>query len=125
MGRSRYFCDHCCTSYPYSREARKKHNGGSNHSLCRKLHYDKFKSNKQKYDEIKTKQMCRNYLIKKECSYGDSCKHSHLTSEDLENLRIQAELEVTIAEYGAPPSAMLLDADQRKVDEFLLSLGLA
>ena len=43
MGR-KFYCDVCNTSFPYSIEARKKHQRGYQHVNASKIHYHNFKS---------------------------------------------------------------------------------
>ena len=42
MGKSRYYCNYCDTSFPDSREGRKKHNTGLVHQKLKDAHYKQF-----------------------------------------------------------------------------------
>ncbi|XP_042881656.1 zinc finger matrin-type protein 5-like [Penaeus japonicus] len=83
----RYYCDYCDRSFPYSVEARKKHINGYQHQKLRTLHYNQYKTAKEKLQEESGKEKCRRFYSGQECSFGDACIYSHLTTGDLNKLR--------------------------------------
>ncbi|KAK7080591.1 Zinc finger matrin-type protein 5, partial [Halocaridina rubra] len=85
----RYYCDYCDASYPYSVEARKKHGQGHFHQKLKKLHYEKFKSSKEKLKYELQREKCKSFHSGRQCLYGNSCIYSHLTATDFENLHYQ------------------------------------
>lgn len=83
----RYYCDYCDRSFPYSVEARKKHINGYQHQKLRTLHYNQFKTAREKLQEELGKEKCRRFHSGQECSFGDACIYSHLTVGDLNKLK--------------------------------------
>lgn len=111
MGRSRYMCDHCCKSFPYNRMARKKHFGGLNHSLAAKAYYAQFSSPQDAYTRESAKPTCRNFRNKAFCLFGESCRNSHLSPQQLEQMRLEADHARVLEEFGPPPPAVTPDSE--------------
>ncbi|XP_068219924.1 zinc finger matrin-type protein 5-like [Palaemon carinicauda] len=89
----RFYCDYCDASYPYSVEARKKHDQGHYHQKLKKLHYDNFQTAKERLECELQKEKCRNFHSGRQCHYGESCIYSHLTAADIEHLKKNALIE--------------------------------
>ncbi|KAG7170044.1 zinc finger matrin-type protein 5-like [Homarus americanus] len=103
MGK-RYYCDYCDRTYPYSVEARKKHAFGHYHQKLKTLHYDQFKSAKERLQDELSKEKCRRFHSGQECSFGDTCIYSHLTVADICSLKHQAKEEDNAARKRKLPT---------------------
>ncbi|XP_042365834.1 zinc finger matrin-type protein 5 [Plectropomus leopardus] len=92
MGK-RYYCDYCDRSFQDNMHNRKKHLNGVQHHRAKKAWYDYFRdSSAILYDE-QTKKPCRKFLQKGICDFGPNCRFSHMSEEDLFNLKRQVEDE--------------------------------
>lgn len=90
VGR-RYYCYHCDVSFPYSREARKRHAGGLVHSKIAEQHYMQYHTCTQRYEQARNKEPCRQFLSGRGCKYADQCIYSHASQQELEDLRLQGQ----------------------------------
>jgi len=122
MGRSRYTCYHCDTSFPYNREARIRHYTGTNHQRRVRQHYAQFASVKERYHAEMAREVCRNYRNKGYCHFGVSCRNSHLQEAELLSLKRQAKQEEFLDEYGPPPPPLLEKTDAAAVAAFLADM---
>ncbi|XP_073527741.1 zinc finger matrin-type protein 5 [Phyllobates terribilis] len=92
MGR-RYFCDYCDRSFQDNLHNRKKHLNGVQHQRSKKAWYDVFRDASQILAEEETKKLCRRFLQTGLCDFGPSCHFSHMTAQDLDELKSHAEAE--------------------------------
>ncbi|XP_053324549.1 zinc finger matrin-type protein 5 isoform X2 [Spea bombifrons] len=90
MGR-RYFCDYCDRSFQDNLHNRKKHLNGVQHQRSKKAWYDFFRDASEVLAEEQTKKPCRRYLQSGQCDFGPGCRFSHMTVEDLDDLKAQVE----------------------------------
>lgn len=97
MGK-RYYCDYCDRSFQDNMHNRKKHLNGVQHHRAKKAWYDHFRdSSAILYDE-QAKKACRKFLQKGICDFGPNCRFSHMSEEDMDNLKRQIEDERRIRE---------------------------
>ncbi|KAM9338057.1 zinc finger matrin-type protein 5 [Symphorus nematophorus] len=100
MGK-RYYCDYCDRSFQDNMHNRKKHLNGVQHHRAKKAWFDHFRdSSAILYDE-QTKKPCRKFLQKGICDFGPNCRFSHMSEEDLFNLKRQVEDERQLREDSA------------------------
>merc|ERR1719154_1014443 len=101
--------------------ARKKHFGGLNHSLAAKAYYAQFSSSQDAYTRESAKPTCRNFRNKAFCLFGESCRNSHLSPQQLEQMRLEADHARVLEEFGPPPPAGVA-SDAEAVAAFLQEL---
>lgn len=92
MGK-RYHCDYCDKTFPDSASNRKKHLQGTYHMRMKKLHYDAFLDAASVLKAEATKKPCRRFQQTGACDYGNACKFTHLTPNELAELAARAEAE--------------------------------
>jgi len=119
MGRSRYFCHHCGVSFPYTREARRQHFSGVQHTDRARQHYQQHETPQQRYQRHRDMKPCRDFARRGECNFGDRCKYLHKTQREMEMLRLQAEHAAMVEEYGPPPCLPPPGGDAAAVAHFL------
>ncbi|XP_066980195.1 zinc finger matrin-type protein 5-like [Macrobrachium rosenbergii] len=107
----RFYCDYCDASYPYSVEARKKHSQGHYHQKLKKLHYDHFKTAKERLEHELQKEKCRNFHSGRQCHYGESCIYSHLTAVDIEHLKMNVLVEEDQTRLAKLPTLQMKGAE--------------
>ncbi|XP_056384671.1 zinc finger matrin-type protein 5 isoform X2 [Hyla sarda] len=91
MGR-RYFCDYCDRSFQDNLHNRKKHLNGVQHQRSKKVWYDLFRDASEILAEEGSKKLCRRFLQRGQCDFGNSCRFSHMTAEDVEALKARVEV---------------------------------
>ncbi|KAA0193416.1 hypothetical protein HAZT_HAZT000220 [Hyalella azteca] len=125
MGR-RYYCYYCNTSFPYSREGRLKHCSGHVHARLRARHYEQYETARQRYHTQLSKEKCRKHQSSQGCPFGDECIYSHMTHEQLEMLRLAAQDEAVLEEYGPLPcqltSSLTCPSTSEEADSLILSI---
>lgn len=104
MPGRRYYCYYCDVSFPYSREARKRHNGGHTHARLETQHYQQYQNARERYNTEIKREKCRKFLSGKGCNFGEECIYSHTTPQELQELRLKCEQETILEEYGPLPS---------------------
>jgi len=120
MGRHRYHCSHCNTSFSYTTQARRQHYAGAAHRMRAAQHYQRHSSAAQRYAVACERAPCRQHASAAGCSYGESCKYSHVLPEELQRMRREAEEESLLEEYGPLPSpAATLCSDPCSVQRLL------
>ncbi|XP_068430222.1 zinc finger matrin-type protein 5 [Clinocottus analis] len=92
MGR-RYYCDYCDRSFQDNMHNRKKHLNGVQHHRAKKAWYDYFRDSSAILCDEQTKKPCRKFLQKGICDFGPNCRFSHMSEEDMFNLKKQADDE--------------------------------
>lgn len=92
MGK-RYYCDYCDRSFQDNMHNRKKHLNGVLHHRAKKAWFDHFKDLHVILQEEQAKKPCRRFLQKGVCDFGENCRFSHMSEEDLLNLQRQVEGE--------------------------------
>ncbi|XP_019938094.1 zinc finger matrin-type protein 5 [Paralichthys olivaceus] len=92
MGR-RYYCDYCDRSFQDNMHNRKKHLNGVQHHRAKKAWYDHFRDLAAILQDEQAKKPCRKFLQKGICDFGPNCRFSHMSEEDLFNLKTQVEDE--------------------------------
>ncbi|KAF7666292.1 hypothetical protein LDENG_00114120 [Lucifuga dentata] len=92
MGR-RYYCDYCDRSFQDNMHNRKKHLYGVQHQRAKKAWFDHFRDSAAILYDEQAKKPCRKFLQKGICDFGPNCRFSHMSEEDLANLKRQAEDE--------------------------------
>lgn len=102
----RYYCHYCDTSFPYSKDGRKRHLTGHNHVKLKQAYYLQFSSAQEQLQATLSKDKCRRFTSGQGCNYGDTCIYSHLTPTEIEPLKRLAEKESVIEEYGNLPSML-------------------
>jgi len=120
MGRHRYYCSHCDTSFPYTPRARQQHYTGAPHRAQAARHYRAYRTAAQRLREEEGREGCRQHA-RGACCYGDACKYSHVTPGELEQLTKEAREEAVLAEYGPLPSSPPSD-DSAAVERLLSSV---
>uniref|UniRef100_A0A8P4K7S9 Zinc finger matrin-type protein 5 n=1 Tax=Dicentrarchus labrax TaxID=13489 RepID=A0A8P4K7S9_DICLA len=90
MGR-RYYCDYCDRSFQDNMHNRKKHLNGVQHHRAKKAWFDHFRDSSAILHDEQTKKPCRKFLQKGICDFGPNCRFSHMSEEDLFNLKRQVE----------------------------------
>lgn len=110
MGK-RYYCDYCDRSFQDNMHNRKKHLNGVQHHRAKKAWFDNFKDSAAILLEEQAKKPCRKFLQKGICDFGPNCRFSHMTEEDLFNLKCQVEAENYVREDRTLPD--------RSIEEWL------
>ncbi|ESO12320.1 hypothetical protein HELRODRAFT_146232, partial [Helobdella robusta] len=82
----RYYCDYCDKSFADNPTNRKNHLSGVQHKIAKQNHYDQFKDPKIILMENFSKKPCHKFQQDGVCRFGEVCKYSHLTSNDIEYL---------------------------------------
>lgn len=105
MGK-RFYCDYCDKSFPYNIQNRKKHFEGLQHQNNRNAFFSKFKGTKNRLFNLfnryvfklilkepkeilleeSIKKPCFRFFTTGDCQFGDQCRSSHKTIEELESL---------------------------------------
>lgn len=70
---------------------RKKHLNGIQHHRAKKAWFDHFKDSASILYDEQAKKPCRKFLQKGICDFGPNCRFSHMSEEDLFNLKRQVE----------------------------------
>ncbi|XP_007568260.1 zinc finger matrin-type protein 5 [Poecilia formosa] len=86
MGK-RYYCDYCDRSFQDNMHNRKKHLNGVQHHRAKKAWYDQFRDYAAVLHDEQIKKPCRKFLQKGICDFGPNCRFSHMSEEDLFNLK--------------------------------------
>uniref|UniRef100_A0A4W6CRR5 Zinc finger matrin-type protein 5 n=2 Tax=Lates calcarifer TaxID=8187 RepID=A0A4W6CRR5_LATCA len=92
MGK-RYYCDYCDRSFQDNMHNRKKHLNGVQHHRAKKAWFDNFRDYAAILYDEQTKKPCRKFLQKGICDFGPNCRFSHMSEEELFNLKRQVEDE--------------------------------
>ncbi|KAA8584605.1 zinc finger matrin-type protein 5 [Etheostoma spectabile] len=92
MGK-RYYCDYCDRSFQDNMHNRKKHLNGVQHHRAKKAWYDSFRDSSAILCDEQTKKPCRKFLQKGICDFGPNCRFSHMSEEEMFNLKRQVEDE--------------------------------
>ncbi|XP_029372099.1 zinc finger matrin-type protein 5 [Echeneis naucrates] len=92
MGK-RYFCDYCDRSFQDNMHNRKKHLNGVQHHRAKKAWFDLFRDSAAILHDEQSKKPCRKFLQKGFCDFGPNCRFSHMSEEDMMNLKRQVEDE--------------------------------
>ncbi|XP_053705723.1 zinc finger matrin-type protein 5 [Synchiropus splendidus] len=92
MGK-RYYCDYCDRSFQDNMHNRKKHLNGVQHHRAKKAWFDRFKDTSAILQDEQAKKPCRQFLFKGYCDFGPNCRFSHMTEEDLANLKRRVDDE--------------------------------
>ncbi|XP_069475384.1 zinc finger matrin-type protein 5 isoform X2 [Ambystoma mexicanum] len=108
MGK-RYFCDYCNRSFQDNLHNRKKHLFGVQHQRSKKVWYDFFRDAAAILADEQNKKPCRKFLQTGECDFGNNCRFSHMTEDDVQQLT--AHIEV-LRQQKLPFSSSLLDGHQ-------------
>uniref|UniRef100_I3K8V5 Zinc finger matrin-type protein 5 n=1 Tax=Oreochromis niloticus TaxID=8128 RepID=I3K8V5_ORENI len=90
MGK-RYYCDYCDRSFQDNMHNRKKHLNGVQHHRAKKAWFDNFRDSAAILNDEQEKKPCRKFLQKGICDFGFNCRFSHMTEEELFNLKRQVE----------------------------------
>lgn len=72
---------------------RKKHLNGVQHHRAKKAWFDNFRDSAAILNDEQEKKPCRKFLQKGICDFGFNCRFSHMTEEELFNLKRQVEDE--------------------------------
>lgn len=72
---------------------RKKHLNGVQHHRAKKAWFDHFRDTAAFLYDEQTKKPCRKFLQKGICDFGPNCRFSHLSEQELFNLKRQVEDE--------------------------------
>ncbi|XP_063229723.1 zinc finger matrin-type protein 5-like [Bacillus rossius redtenbacheri] len=88
MGK-RYYCDYCDRSFVDGLDARKKHLKGYMHARLRKEYYESIRDARTILSEESLKTRCRRFRNSGECPFGNNCKYTHFSPEDLQALEQQ------------------------------------
>ncbi|XP_032425816.1 zinc finger matrin-type protein 5 [Xiphophorus hellerii] len=92
MGK-RYYCDYCDRSFQDNMHNRKKHLNGVQHHRAKKAWFDQFRDSAAVLHDEQIKKPCRKFLQKGICDFGPNCRFSHMSEEDLFNLKRHMEEE--------------------------------
>lgn len=92
MGK-RYYCDYCDRSFQDNMHNRKKHLNGVQHHRAKKAWFDHFRDSAAILYDEQAKKPCRKFLLKGICDFGPNCRFSHMSEEDLSDLKKQVEDE--------------------------------
>ncbi|KAF0310907.1 Zinc finger matrin-type protein 5 [Amphibalanus amphitrite] len=96
----KYLCDYCGTRFAYSPDTWRRHVRGAAHMAARAEHYRQLASAGDQWrSEVAGRRPCWRLSTPAGCPFGDDCRFSHLSPEELERLRAEAE-----AEHRPPPS---------------------
>nr|XP_020474318.1 zinc finger matrin-type protein 5 isoform X2 [Monopterus albus] len=90
MGK-RYYCDYCDRSFQDNMHNRKKHLNGVQHHRAKKAWFEHFRDAAAILYDEQTKKPCRKFLQKGICDFGHNCRFSHMSEEEMFNLRRQVE----------------------------------
>lgn len=148
MGK-RYFCDYCDRSFQDNLHNRKKHINGVQHQRARKAWFDLFRDAATALAEEQDKKVCRKFQQTGRCDFGNNCRFSHMSEEDLVRLKLQVEAEERRAKekgaswkdcgIGAPielwlskrkkkikpvPTSSSSESDENEISSFHLPPGL-
>uniref|UniRef100_A0A3B3QPB8 Zinc finger matrin-type protein 5 n=1 Tax=Paramormyrops kingsleyae TaxID=1676925 RepID=A0A3B3QPB8_9TELE len=134
MGK-RYYCDYCDRSFQDNMHNRKKHLNGVQHHRSKKAWFDNFRDAAAILAEEQTKKPCRKFIqtevqVKRlaglsvirttsysscQCVFGSSCRFSHMTKKDIDDLKRQIEAE---RQRKEDPDAAW-KSPERNVDDWL------
>lgn len=108
MGKN-YYCDFCDKTFADKANNRKNHLKGMIHQRCRKVYYDHFRDPEVILAEEMAKRPCKHFLSSGNCSFMESCKYSHLTEEQKQEMQRQidfkkSEVSSKTTETDEPPS---------------------
>lgn len=92
MGK-RYYCDYCDRCFQDNMHNRKKHLNGVQHHRAKKAWFDYFRDSAAILYDEQTKKPCRKFLQKGICDFGPNCRFSHMSEQELINLKRQVEDE--------------------------------
>lgn len=90
MGKN-YYCDFCDKTFADKANNRKNHLKGLIHQRCRRSYYDQFRELEVILAEETAKRPCKHFLSSGICSFMASCKYSHMTEEQIQNLQRQVD----------------------------------
>ncbi|KAM4634671.1 zinc finger matrin-type protein 5 isoform 2-T2 [Polymixia lowei] len=93
MGK-RYYCDYCDRSFQDNMHNRKKHLNGVQHHRAKKAWFDHFRDSAAILYDEQAKKPCRKFLQTGNCGFGPNCRFSHMSEEDLANLKRQIEVKI-------------------------------
>ncbi|XP_033743700.1 zinc finger matrin-type protein 5-like [Pecten maximus] len=108
MGKN-YYCDFCDKTFADKANNRKNHLKGLIHQQCRKAFYDQFRKPEVILAEEMAKRPCKHFLSSGNCSFMASCKYSHMTDEQKQEMQRQIDLKKSVVasktkETEEPPS---------------------
>ncbi|XP_035639109.1 zinc finger matrin-type protein 5-like [Oncorhynchus keta] len=116
MGK-RYDCDRPFQDNVHNR---KKHMYGVQHHRSKtKAWFDHFRGKKCHIPRVslssdeRTKKPCRRFLKTGQCVFGNNCRFSHMSENEMENLRMQNE----DPEHRASPERSIEDSEHRASPE--------
>lgn len=92
MGK-RYYCDYCDRSFQDNMHNRKKHLNGVQHHRAKKAWFDQFRDSAAILHDEQIKKPCRKFLQKGICDFGPNCRFSHMSEDELFNLKRHMEKE--------------------------------
>lgn len=90
MGK-KYYCDYCQKHIQQDPGIVRKHNEGIPHLRNRAAHYEQCKDTSELIAENIGKKPCRTLTTSEECTFGASCRYSHLTPQELKRLQQKAK----------------------------------
>ncbi|KAG7499019.1 hypothetical protein JOB18_027528 [Solea senegalensis] len=90
MGK-RYYCDYCDRSFQDNMHNRKKHLNGVQHHRAKKAWFDHFRDSAAILYDEQIKKPCRKFLQKGICDFGPNCRFSHMSEQELFNLKRHVE----------------------------------
>ncbi|KAK5616781.1 Zinc finger matrin-type protein 5 [Crenichthys baileyi] len=90
MGK-RYYCDYCDRSFQDNMHNRKKHLNGVQHHRAKKTWFDQFRDSAAILHDEQIKKPCRKFLQKGICDFSPNCRFSHMSEEELFNLKRRLE----------------------------------
>ncbi|KAM4634670.1 zinc finger matrin-type protein 5 isoform 1-T1 [Polymixia lowei] len=117
MGK-RYYCDYCDRSFQDNMHNRKKHLNGVQHHRAKKAWFDHFRDSAAILYDEQAKKPCRKFLQTGNCGFGPNCRFSHMSEEDLANLKRQIEDE---RQHCENPGDRTLP--ERSIEEWLTRRG--
>ncbi|OWF37296.1 zinc finger matrin-type protein 5-like [Mizuhopecten yessoensis] len=108
MGKN-YYCDFCDKTFADKANNRKNHLKGLIHQRCRKAYYDQYREPGVILAEELSKRPCKHFLSSGHCSFMGSCKYSHMTDEQKQEMQRQIDAKKNVAssktaESIEPPS---------------------
>lgn len=86
MGK-KYYCDYCQKHIQQDPAIVRKHNEGIPHLRNRADHYEQCKDATEILTDNMGKKLCRTMIISEECTFGASCRYSHLNPNQLKRLQ--------------------------------------
>ncbi|XP_078739554.1 zinc finger matrin-type protein 5 [Lampetra fluviatilis] len=92
MGK-RYHCDFCDKTFQDNLQSRRRHLRGLGHQQRRQQWYAAYRDAATILAEESGKVACRKFQNTGRCDFGQSCRFSHLNSEELQRLRDTVEDE--------------------------------